>query len=259
MTRIAETFQGLKARGDKALTLFLTAGFPRKESTRSLVPMLADAGADMIEIGMPFSDPLADGPVIQESSTIALRNGTTLQDVLADAGFIRTQTRVPILLMGYVNPLLRYGVDRFARDAAAAGIDGIILPEVPLEETSRFSDEFRKHHLDHILLVTPTTPPERIRAVDRTSTGFVYCVSMTGVTGRTAVVGSSYLHAVRSLVTINPLQIGFGIGGPKDARTVAAHADGVIVGTALIRKVGAGEPEPSLRQWVKSLKEALRD
>ena len=159
--------------------------------------------------------------------------------------------------MGYVNPILRYGIERFARDAASAGVDGVILPEVPLEETGRFSEAFRRNNLDHILLVTPTTPPERIRAVDESSSGFVYCVSMTGVTGRKAIVGTSYLSTVRNLVTHNPLQIGFGIAGPDDARSIAAYADGIIVGTALIRKLKEEEPTERLVQWVSSVKGAL--
>lgn len=257
MTRIGRTFRKLKNEGDKALTLFLTSGYPHLDSARSLVPLLADAGADIIELGMPFSDPLADGPVIQESSTIALRNGTTLGRVLEDAAFVRARVAIPLLLMGYVNPILRYGIERFAHDAASAGIDGVILPEVPLEETGRFSEAFRRNNLDHILLVTPTTPPERIRAVDESSSGFVYCVSMTGVTGRKAIVGTSYLSTVRTLVTHNPLQIGFGIAGPDDARSIAAYADGIIVGTALIRKLKEEEPTERLVQWVSSVKGAL--
>ncbi len=258
MTRIGKTFRDLRNRETKALTLFLTAGYPHRDSARTLVPLLADAGADMIELGMPFSDPLADGPVIQESSTIALRNGMTLRQVLEDAEFVRSHTSIPLLLMGYLNPILRYGVDRFARDAASSGIDGIILPEVPLEETERISLEFTTNSLDHILLVTPTTSPARVRAIDAKSSGFVYCVSMTGVTGRKASVGTGYLTTVRGLVTRNPLQIGFGIAGPDDARSVAAYADGVIVGTALIRKLKEEESLERVLQWVTSLKRALQ-
>ncbi|HTY00079.1 MAG TPA: tryptophan synthase subunit alpha [Bacteroidota bacterium] len=257
MSRIAGTFRDLKKEGGKALTLFLTSGFPGRESVRSIVPSLVEAGADMIELGMPFSDPLADGPVIQESSTVALRNGTTLKHVLEDVEHIRAGTQVPLLLMGYVNPLLRYGMENFARDAASAGIDGLILPEVPLEETGRFAEELSKNRLDQILLVTPTTPRERIQAIDRASSGFVYCVSTTGVTGRKATVAGGYLASVRSLVVRNPLQVGFGITGPEDARAAAAHADGIIVGSALVRKLRDGIPESQLAAWVRSLKAAV--
>ena len=186
MTRIGKTLRALSERGEKALTLFLTGGYPRRESTRELVPFLAEAGADIIEIGMPFSDPLADGPAIQESSTASLQNGTTLQGVLDDIRKIRAATEVPLVLMGYLNPILRYGIRNFFHEAASAGVDGLILPEIPLEELERFSEHFLASKLDRILLVTPTTPAGRIEALDRASSGFVYCVSTTGVTGGTA-------------------------------------------------------------------------
>ena len=257
MRLLADTFTSLRNSGQKALTLFLTAGYPKRDSARTLVPFLADAGADIIEVGMPFSDPLADGPVIQESSAVSIRNGMTLEGVLEDVEFIRRRTRIPLVLMGYVNPILCYGIQRFSHDASAAGVSGIILPEVPLEESERFSKDFEENNLDYILLVTPTTPPQRIRAVDQASTGFVYCVSMTGVTGQKSAVGENYLQSVRGQVALHPLQIGFGITTPDDANRVAAYGDGVIVGTALIRRLKDGENDAHLSAWVKQLKGAL--
>lgn len=257
MRLLADTFASLRNSGQKALTLFLTAGYPKRGSARTLVPFLAEAGADIVEVGMPFSDPLADGPIIQESSAVSLQNGMTLEGVLEDVEFIRRRTPIPLVLMGYVNPILRYGIQRFSRDASAAGVSGIILPEVPLEESERFSRDFEENDLDHILLVTPTTPPLRVRAVDQASTGFVYCVSMTGVTGQKAAVRGNYLQSVRAEVTRHPLQIGFGIATSDDANRVAAYGDGVIVGTALIRRLKDGETEAHLSAWVKQLKGAL--
>jgi tryptophan synthase alpha chain len=259
MTRIGTTLADLSSQGKKALTLFLTAGFPEREATRTLVPILAEAGADIVEIGMPFSDPLADGPAIQESSTTALRQGMTLAGVLSEVEAIRRATSIPLVLMGYLNPILRYGVAEFFRDAASAGIDGLILPEVPLEELGRFESHFQEHHLDRILLVTPTTTPDRIRALDKASSGFVYCVSTTGVTGATAEVMEGYLTRVRSLVTHNPLQVGFGISTPEDARRFSSYADGVIVGSALIRRMKEDHDPARLRGWVASLKAAITE
>ncbi len=170
---------------------------------------------------------------------------------------IREGSTVPLVLMGYLNPILRYDLERFARDAVAAGVDGIILPEVPLEESKRYSEVLRKNNLGHILLVTPTTPPDRISAIDEASSGFVYCVSMTGVTGKTGTVVDDYLQNVRSLVHRNPLQIGFGISTPEDAKHLAQFADGVIIGSALIRRLKNGDTDASLAAWVGSLKRAL--
>jgi tryptophan synthase alpha subunit len=183
MNRLTTVLSSLRERRKKALALFLTAGYPAADSTPGLVLSLAGAGADIIEIGMPFSDPLADGPVIQQSSATAIQNGVTIAGILDGIRKIRESSAVPLVLMGYINPILSYGSGRFFSDAASAGVDGVILPELTLEESVRFKSEIELNGLSQILLVAPTTPPERITAIDTASGGFLYCVSTTGVTG----------------------------------------------------------------------------
>jgi tryptophan synthase alpha chain len=251
------TLERIRTNGKKVLVFFLTAGYPTRAAFRELVLSLANAGADVIEIGMPFSDPLADGPVIQESSAVALKNGTTLETVLDDVRTIAQSTTVPVVLMGYVNPILRYGVERFFRDAAESGIKGLILPEVPLEESSRFSEHMANTGIAQILLVAPTTSPARAENIDAASGGFVYCVSSTGVTGSQSGDTSSFLKTIRSSIRKNPMYVGFGIATPDDVRAVAPLADGVIIGSALIRKVIAGEDPTAILGWVRLLREAL--
>jgi tryptophan synthase alpha chain len=258
MLRVASVLEEACAGKRKALTLFLTAGYPRAESTPDLVPALADAGADVIEIGIPFSDPLADGPVIQESSMVALKNGVTLETILRDVRTIRSASTIPLVLMGYLNPILSYGAERFFLDASEAGIDGLILPELPLEESNRYRSSIDSHRLAQILLVTPTTPVKRIAAIDEASSGFLYCVSTTGVTGQVGMSArEEYLDRVKSIARKNRVLVGFGISTPETARQSAAHADGVIVGSALIRRIASGENQKDTLAWVRSLKDAL--
>ena len=196
--RIAETLAALQSKNEKALVLFLTAGYPALDSAVTLVPELANAGADIIEIGMPYSDPLADGPVIQASSHQAIQNGIMLEKILAQVKEIRKHTSVPIILMGYITPILNYGAEKFFTDAAQAGADGVILPEVPLEESGKYIALTTKNNLADILLVSPTTSDKRIRELDNVSTGFLYCVSTTGVTGKTSAGDiHSYVQRVK--------------------------------------------------------------
>jgi tryptophan synthase alpha chain len=258
--RITERLEQVRARGERALALFVTAGYPDLSSTAELVPRLAEAGADLVEIGMPFSDPLADGPVIQESSAVALNNGVTIGSVLSDVRTIRGSCSAPIVLMGYVNPILSYGAQRFFDDAAEAGVDGVILPELPLEEAGRFAGQMKRHHLAQILLVTPTTPPGRIREIDRASSGFLYCVATTGVTGTGGrAAATDYVVRVKSNAPETPLLVGFGISTPEDARRAAEHADGVIVGSALIKRLQQGVRSDAVYRWVREIKSSLCD
>jgi tryptophan synthase alpha chain len=255
MNRIDERLGDLRQRGDKALAIFMTAGYPRRENTREILLATADGGADILEIGMPFSDPLADGPVIQRSSSIAIANGTSLPWVIDTVAGIRNDVRVPIVLMGYLNPILRYGVTHFFKDAADAGVDGIILPELPLEEQPRYGWTIADAGLANILLVTPASSAERIRSIDEASTGFLYCVSATGVTGtKVSAPLEEYLGFVRTSVRKNPLMVGFGIATPDDARNAARGADGVIVGSAFLTFVGDGRRPQEIREWVHSFK-----
>ena len=268
--RLQKKFKELKAADRRALAFFFTAGYPHIDSTVQVGRGLAAGGADIIEIGMPFSDPLADGPVIQKSSEVALRNGMSLNLLMKHVRSLREMIDIPIVLMGYLNPILRYGTKKFFADAAAAGVDGLILPELPLEEAGRFGSDLRAAGLAQILLVTPTTPPQRLEEIDAQATGFVYCVSMTGVTGGQVGGGiAEYLRGVRSRVRRNPMMVGFGISTPDQAATMVAGADGVIIGSALIRQLEAMNtgsqtqvgtpmhPDQALVKWVQSFREAL--
>ncbi len=258
MNRLTAVLSFLRDRKKKALALFLTAGYPAGDSTPGLVLSLAGAGADIIEIGMPFSDPLADGPVIQQSSAVALENGVTIAGILDAVRTIRKTSPVPLVLMGYINPILSYGVERFFRDASSSGVDGVILPELTLEESVRFRDEFSRSGLSQILLVAPTTPSDRVTAIDEASGGFLYCVSTTGVTGSAGKgTPDEFLARVRKCATKNPVLVGFGISTAGEARHAALLSDGVIIGSALIRRLSQGEPIGSITAWVSSIRDAL--
>jgi tryptophan synthase alpha chain len=256
--RIENKLSGLQKEKKKALVFFLTAGFPKHDSTEVLATALEQGGADMLEIGMPFSDPLADGPAIQESSSVAIKNGVTLQTVLDTVRAIRKKSGIPLVLMGYLNPILRFGEAKFFAKAADAGVDGIILPELPFEETDRFKSLIDGNGLSQILLVTPTTSPERIRNIDAASRGFLYCVSTTGVTGsgRRSNI-KSYLATLRQHAQRNPLLVGFGISTPQDAASIATSADGVIIGSALIRRIAGAGNSDNLTTWTQEFRTSL--
>ncbi len=258
MNRIDESLAARRRSGEKGLGLFLTAGYPHPDSTVELVLALEQGGADLVEIGMPFSDPMADGPVIQQSSAIGLENGVTLETIFDDVRRIRMSSPIPIVLMGYLNPIIRYGREKFFQHASDAGVDGVILPEVPLEESAEFSTMAVGNGLAQVMLVTPASAEDRIREIDRRSSGFLYCVSSTGVTGsRSAKPATEYLAFVRRHATKNPLLVGFGIATPDDACTFSMHSDGVIIGSALIRFV-AGEPSRAeVIQWTRQFTERL--
>ena len=258
LNRISQTLDSLAAQNKKGLVCFLTAGFPTIDATVPLVLELEKGGADMVELGMPFSDPLADGPIIQQSSRVALNQGITLDKILSYVKTIRQSSEIPLVLMGYLNPILAYGPEKFFHSAASAGVDGIILPELPFEESQRYKSILERDGLANIMLVTPTTPPERIAMIDRTSTGFLYCVSSTGVTGsRDKKLSGSYLSSVKTHAKKNPVLVGFGIKTPADAHVVAQYTDGVIVGSALIQKIIRGDTRRKINTWVRQLKMAL--
>ncbi|MFH0990436.1 MAG: tryptophan synthase subunit alpha [bacterium] len=258
MNRISSTLHVLLEKNEKALVLFLTMGFPELRSALRLIPLFEQCGADMIELGMPFSDPLADGPVIQRSSQLALKNGITLKEILGQLSEIRRNTSIPLILMGYLNPILSYSTISFFKDAATSGADGIILPELPLEEVKKISHHYRKNALSQILLVSPTTPVERMKEIDRACSGFLYCVSSTGVTGNaTSERVESYLNRVKQSVRKNPVLAGFGIGTPQQARRFSPFVDGVIVGSALIRKLEERRSEREIGKWITAVKHAL--
>ena len=258
MNRITEKLRSLLTRKEKALVCFLTAGFPTIGATVPLVLEIEKGGADIIELGMPFSDPLADGPVIQHSSQVALSQGITLDKILSHVKKIRQSSEIPLVLMGYLNPILAYGAEKFFHAAAKAGVDGVILPELPFEESNRYKSILDGMGLANILLVTPTTPTERIVLIDRASSGFLYCVSSTGVTGSAnKTLSNSYVTVVKNNAQKNPVLVGFGIKTPADAHRFAHHADGVIVGSALIQRIAREDSLKEIGTWVRQLKKAM--
>ena len=234
-----------KAEGRPALVPFVTAGYPNLAMTERLLPALVEGGADVIEIGIPFSDPIADGETVQRTSQVALANGTTLEDAIAVVGRARANgITTPIVFMGYFNPFYHYGIERLAQDAAAAGIDGFIIPDLPTEESDEILDALRANGRDLIFIVAPTSTEDRIREVARRASGFVYCVSLTGVTGARASLADdlpSYIARVRQH-TILPLVVGFGISTPEHVQEIARIADGVAIASALINYLD-GVPE----------------
>ncbi len=234
---IAAAFERCRAAGRAALIPFITAGYPSLEMSRRLLPALVEGGADLIEIGVPFSDPLADGATIQRASQVALEQGTTLRDCLELVRDARASgVTVPMLLMGYLNPFYQYGLEALARDAAETGVDGFIIPDLPLEESDEVLEPLRRYGRDLIFLVAPTSTDARIAEVARRGSGFIYCVSLTGVTGardRLSDELPGYIARVRSHTDL-PLAIGFGISRPEHVRQASELADGVIVASALI-------------------------
>lgn len=238
--RIAARWARLNADGRTALIPYITAGHPRLDATRAALAALADAGADFIEVGIPFSDPIADGPVIQRSTHDALAGGTTVRkvlDVVADA-----DVDVPLIAFSYLNPLLAYGFDRFLTDAAAVGFSGLLLTDLPAGADPALDTAIRRSGLAGIRLLAPTTPPRRLRETVAEADGFLYLIARRGVTGGRTDVGEAleaFVARVRS-VTELPLAVGFGIGTAAQARDVARFADGVVVGSALVERIGTG-------------------
>ena len=244
-----------------ALMPYLTMGYPQRDSALSLVPIIAEAGADLIELGIPFSDPLADGPTIQASSQQALENGMTIRLCVAQAAALRAEgVTVPFVLMGYFNPILQYGIELFARDATAAGIDGVIIPDLPPEEADSVQPWLRAAGLDLVFLLAPTSDAERIRSVAQRSEGFIYLVSLIGVTGARDTLTAdlaTFVGRVRA-ATSKPLAVGFGISTSAQAGQVAHLADGVIVGSALVKAVGeAADPIEGARSLVTALRNGI--
>jgi tryptophan synthase alpha chain len=261
MNRLERHFQEARATGRRSLIVYLCAGDPDLAATERLVPALAAAGADVVELGVPFSDPLADGPTIQLAARRALRSGTTLPGILDLVGRLRSQgCEVPLVLMGYMNPIVRMGVDAFVSRSADVGADGFIVPDLPLEEADALGDAASARDLSLILLAAPTTPPDRLQTIGRRTRGFLYFVSVTGVTGaRTALPAGlpARLDAVRA-ASAAPVAVGFGISAPEQARALAEHADAVVVGSALVAEIArsGGRPEGPVA-LVRALAEAV--
>jgi tryptophan synthase alpha chain len=239
MSRIAETFVRLKQEGKKGFIPFITAGDPDLETTRDLILELDRAGATVIELGVPFSDPMADGPVIQRASERALRHGFGLTEILQTIAAARTRTDVPIVLFSYFNPLLQFGIERLAREAEHAGVDGILVTDLAPEEAGRFAAMLRAHEIDMIFLVAPTSTDERLQMVADRASGFIYAVSRTGVTGAQAemsVESEKLVSRVRQFSDL-PVAVGFGISKPDQVADVWRYADAAVVGSAIVGEI----------------------
>ena len=238
-SKISKYIEDKNAKGEKILSVFLTSGFPEKDNFVELALDVLDAGADMLEIGFPFSDPIADGPIIQQSSQTALRNGIDLSITMEFFKEIKKDTDKPIILMGYANPLLSYGIEKFADDSKRIGVDGLIVPDIPLDEYDDFFTA-KFNSTDIILLITPTTPTERIKLIDEKSSGFVYCVSVTGTTGIRKTADTDNLFFIKNAYeqcTNNKVLVGFGISSIEDVKYYKPYCDGVIVGSAVIKSL----------------------
>jgi len=255
MSKLQELF---KRKDNKVLNVYCTAGYPQLNSTIEIMKALQENGADIIELGMPYSDPLADGPVIQQSSSIALANGITIKKLFEQLKDIRKSISVPVVLMGYMNPVMQYGFERFCADAAAVGIDGLILTDLPEHEfETEYGAIIKKHGLDFIFLVTPETSKERIKKLDELSTGFLYAVSSSSTTGsdKNMTDVKSYLQKLKGMNLKNPVLVGFGIKDKVTFEAACANANGAIIGTAYIKALAEpGNVADITRKFLDTIK-----
>jgi len=260
MTRIGRLFESLKRTDRKGMVAYLTVGDPSLERTPALVEALVRGGADLIELGVPFSDPIGDGPVIQAAGERALKAGTTLARVLEVAAEIRKTSEVPLLLFTYLNPVLRYGLDRLAHDAAAAGIDGCLLIDASVEEAGDYVAAMHRHGLDTVFLATPTSTERRLKLVAQYSTGFVYLVSRAGVTGERDSLSNSVAPLVKAMraVTDLPLAVGFGVSKPEHVAELGSQVEAVVVGSAIVRLIERNASNASLEIQLESFVRELK-
>lgn len=258
MSRIEEAFRNLKATNGKAFIPYIMAGDPSTESTREMVRVLVKSGADIIELGVPFTDPLADGPVIQRAAERALGAGVTLKKVIWLVKDIRTDTGIPLVLMTYYNPVFKYGLEKFVNDAVHAGVDGVIVPDLPPDEAADLIIPAEAAGLDTIFLIAPTSTEERMKKVAGASKGFIYYVSVTGITGSTISLDGSLNESIQAIrrLTDKPVAVGFGVSTPKEAMTIAQLADGVIVGSAIVKKIH--ESPGDLEKYLAGLRAAIQ-
>jgi tryptophan synthase alpha chain len=248
MTRIEKRFAQLKAEGRKAFIPYITAGDPTLQLTEQLILALDRAGADAIELGVPFSDPIADGPVIQRATERGLKAGVTLSNVVDLAKKIRQKSEVPLVLFSYYNPLLNHGLEKLARDAAAAGIDGVLATDLTVEESGAFVQAMHAAGLDTIFLVAPTSSPQRMKKIAEASTGFLYAVSRTGVTGEQHQLAGDLKDFLRTLrrCTQSPIAVGFGISRPEHVKAVWEEADAAIVGSSIVKEIEQHTGKPDM-------------
>jgi tryptophan synthase alpha chain len=263
MALVSERFRDLRSRGECALIPFITAGDPDLETTAAALRVLDQNGADFIELGVPYSDPLADGPVIQAAATRALAKGVTLDRVLAMVKTLSPELQAPLILFTYYNPILNRGIDQFMADIAAVGVAGLVVPDLPLEEVEDLLTAAAAASIDVTLLVAPTSPPERIAAIAAQAQGFVYLVSVTGVTGTRSELQSRVKDLIDGLKqnTDKPIGVGFGVSDPDQAQQLRVWgADGVIVGSAFVKRLAGEDPQAALRtigEFCRQLKTAL--
>jgi tryptophan synthase alpha chain len=260
MTRIGRLFDCLKRDGRKGLIAYLTAGDPAPERTPALAEAMIRGGADLIELGVPFSDPIADGPVIQRAGQRALQAGTSLRIVLEIAAEIRARHQTPLLLFTYLNPVMRYGIERLAEDAARCGIDGCLLTDASVEEAHEYVGAMHRHGLDTVFLAAPTSTERRLKLVAQYSTGFVYLVSRAGVTGERETLSSAVAPLVRSMraVTDLPLAVGFGISKPEHVAELGRQVEAVVVGSAFVRLIERNLDNASLEIQLESFTRELK-
>ena len=253
--RVARAFERCASDGSRALIAYLTAGDPSPDRTAGLVRALERGGTDILELGVPFSDPIADGPVIQRASERALGSGTSVAEVLRIVRTVREDSDIPVIVFSYLNPILRYGFRRFADDAATAGVDGALLTDLNIEEAGQYVSEMRARGLDCVFLVTQTTPSERIERIVRYSSGFVYVVSRAGVTGVQASLAGDALPLLDRTrqQTGLPLALGFGLSSREHMREVAPHAEGAVVGSAFMRLIEQHAEAPDLESRLEEL------
>ncbi|NQS90249.1 tryptophan synthase subunit alpha [Patescibacteria group bacterium] len=260
MNRIEEKFEKLRKERKKAFITFITAGDPDLETTKVLVLELEKRGADIIELGIPFSDPLADGSIIQRSSRRALEKGISLNKVLDLVAELRQKTQISLILMGYYNPIFKFGEKKFIEKSSQVGLDGLIVADLPPEEAYNLRKEAERKNIDIIFLLTPVSSEERIKLVCECSKGFIYCVSYTGVTGgKVEEMGETLKHLVDTVrsFTSDPIGVGFGVSSPLVARKIASIADGVIVGSAIIKEVEKYQGQKDLVKKVGDFGEKL--
>lgn len=261
-SRITETLALLKQKKQKAFIPFITAGFPNLKTTEQLIYTLEKAGANVIELGVPFTDPMADGPVIQKANEVALEKGVTLKDILKLVRQVRKKTNIAILLMGYYNPIFQFGLENFAKQAYQAGVDGLLIVDLPVEEAAPLRKVLQDKPIDIIYLLTPTSTKKRIELINKHGSGFVYYVSYTGITGANRLNVSkikSQVQKIRKQVQL-PLNIGFGISTVQDVKRLSPLADGIIVGSAILKLMGKSSPSQvneAVSRFVKKMVSGL--
>ena len=255
MNRINKLF---KEKRDKILSIYFTAGYPSLNDTTEIIKILDECGVDLIEIGMPFSDPIADGPVIQDSSNVAIDNGMNLNLLFDQLEDIRKTTDIPIILMGYVNPVYQFGYDNFIRNILKCDLDGLILPDLPLDDyENKFKSVFNKENLSFISLITPNTSEDRIKKIDANSNGFVYMVSSSSTTGKKSSFDNKqidYFQKIRSLSLKNPTLIGFGISDKESFTQACKYSNGAIIGSKFIQSLSKSNIKESIRSFINSIR-----